>query len=179
MNKKWAFFVSSIIITLGLLVSLEKRADAFAPDKNQDLKKMIDALKKEKDVLVKQKQKQDERERRLVLFEKDLEKKNKDNQKGLKEIENREKALQKKIDDLSFDKQIIETYETVDAEQAARLILDLYKKDPVQVARLMRRLPGEKAGEVLNAMIVLEPDNAAILAKKVLDYYKVEKKQKQ
>lgn len=179
MKSKIALTAGVVLVTCMMFFSIEEKAEAASKDKKQDLGKLIEALRKERAAVEKRKQKQDERERQLRLFEKELEKINLKNKKSREEIEGREKALQKKIDDLTLDKQIVETYETVEAEQASVLILELYKKDPVQVARLMRRLPGEKAGEILNAMVVSEPDKAAILAKKVLDYYKVEKNKKQ
>lgn len=91
-------------------------------------------------------------------------------------IEEREKRLNQRIVDESVNKQTVESYESIDPEQAAPLLIALFKEDENLTALLFRKMAAKKAGKILEAMIPLDQDLSTRLSQKILTYFSDKKK---
>ena len=135
-------------------------------------RKMIQELQKEQQLLQQERERLRQYEQNLKNFEADLEKRYNDYIQKDKTLKEREEAFQKKLEDQTVDRQMIETYESIDPEQAAVLVKNLYVKDNQLATLLMRKIAGKKAGKILEAMIQIDREVSTQLAKQSLDYYK-------
>jgi hypothetical protein len=147
-------------------------AKAKAELKKESVQKMIKELERERKKIDQERLLLDQLKSSLKSYEIELSQKNQNYLADSKKLKGQKEEFQKKVDAKVIDKQIIETYENIDPAQSARLILNLYKKDANLTTLLLRRLSGRKAGKILEQMIVLNPETAALLAKKTLETYK-------
>jgi hypothetical protein len=94
-----------------------------------------------------------------------------------KDLDEREKLLTQRFENESVNKQVIESYENIDPEQAAPLLMALFKEDETLTALLLRRMAAKKAGKILEAMIPLDPELSTRLSQKILTFYSDRKNQ--
>ncbi len=83
-----------------------------------------------------------------------------------------ETELDGKLAAKAVDRKMIETFESIDPDQGAVLILNLMRKDAPLAQLLIRRMSGKKAGKLLESLIQLDAAAATDLAKGSLDLYK-------
>ncbi|NIM17719.1 MAG: hypothetical protein GTO45_37605 [Candidatus Aminicenantes bacterium] len=139
----------------------------------QDIsQKILTELRREQQLLEQEKKRLEEYELNLKKWEAELDRKYSDYLQRLKILEEREGAFNKRVEDRVVNRQVIETYENIDPEQAAVLIRNLYSKDRWLAALILRKISGRKAGKILEAMIPLDKETSTLLAKEALDYYK-------
>lgn len=139
----------------------------------QDIsQKMLTEFRREQQLLAQEKKRLEEYELNLKKWEAELDRKYSDYLQRLKTLEEREKAFNKRVEDRVVNRQVIETYENIDPEQAAVLIRNLYSKDKWLAALILRKISGRKAGKILEAMIPLDKETSTLLAKEALDYYR-------
>jgi flagellar motility protein MotE (MotC chaperone) len=94
-----------------------------------------------------------------------------------KDLDEREKLLTQRFENESVNKQVIESFENIDPEQAAPLLMALFKEDETLTALLLRRMAAKKAGKILEAMIPLDPELSTRLSQKILTFYSDRKNQ--
>ncbi len=107
----------------------------------------------------------------LKSFQLELEQRSVNLDKERKILDEREKLLNDRLETESVNKQTIESYQSIDPEQAAPLIISLFKEDDRLTALLMRKMDSKKAGKIMEAMIPMDPDISTRLAHKVLTFY--------
>jgi len=134
--------------------------------------KLFTEFRKEQELLEQEKQRLQQYEASLRQFEAELDQKTTDLLAREKDLIEKEEAFNKKMEGRIVDRQVIETYENIDPEQAAVLMQNLYKKDNKLAVLVIRKLAGKKSGKILEAMIPINPEIATALAKEALDYYK-------
>jgi flagellar motility protein MotE (MotC chaperone) len=166
-----AAVAASVIIYLFVLDSGNR---VEAQEEKNVSRDMMKELQKEQQVLVNERKRLEEYERNLKSFETELEQKYNDYLLKEKALTEREEAFNKKLEEKTVDRQVIETYENIDPEQAAILIKNLYSKDDQLAILVMRKIAGKKAGKILEAMIPLDKEISTQLAKATLNYYKPE-----
>jgi flagellar motility protein MotE (MotC chaperone) len=138
-------------------------------------RKLLTELQKEQKALDLEKKRLEEYEQNLKSFEAELEQRYDQYLKKIEELKKQQEEFQKKIEGKTVDRQVIETYENIDPEQAAILMSNLYKKDKKKATLVMRKIAGKKAGKILEAMIPLSAEISTQLAKEVLEFYKPKK----
>jgi flagellar motility protein MotE (MotC chaperone) len=139
----------------------------------QDIsQKMLTELRRERQLLEQEKKRLQEYELNLEKWEAELDRRYSDYLQRLKVLEEREGAFAKRVEDRVVNRQVIETYENIDPEQAAVLIRDLYSEDKWLAALILRKISGRRAGKILEAMIPLDRETSVQLAREALDYYK-------
>lgn len=154
-----------LAITLGLcLAALSAQTPGKKPAAAADSSKERAAIEAERADLQRQwadlKSFQLELEQRALSLEKDK-----------KNLEEREKGFKQRLEAESVNKSIIESYESIDPEQAAPLIISLFKEDETLTVLLMRKMTPKKAGKIMEAMILLDRDISTRLAQQVLSFY--------
>jgi flagellar motility protein MotE (MotC chaperone) len=164
-------FLVAIAAVFYMVFLNDKNVKAQADDKDTS-SKIITEITNEQQVLDQQKRQLEDYERNLKSFEAELDRKYTDYLIKEKELKDKEEVFDKKVEDKTVDRQLIETYENIDPEQAAILIKNLYGKDPRLATLIMRKIAGKKAGKILEAMIPLDKDASTALAKEVMDFYK-------
>jgi flagellar motility protein MotE (MotC chaperone) len=165
--------VVMVSIVLYLYV-LDSGARAEAQEEKNASRDMVNELRKEQQLLVNERERLEEYERNLNSFAGELEQKYNDYLLREKALKTKEEAFNKKLAQKTVDRQVIETYENIDPEQAAVLIKNLYSKDHQSAILIMRKISGKKAGRILEAMILIDKDVSTQLAQAALDYFKPE-----
>ena len=164
--------VAIFTVFVGLISYLTlSEAKAKAELKKESVQKMIQELERERTKIENERQQFDQLKSNLKSYEIELSQKNEKYLADLKELNEQKEEFKKKVDAKTIDKQIIETYENVDPAQSARLLLKLYQKDESLTTLLLRRLSGRKAGKILEQIIILDAEIAAVLAKKTLETF--------
>ncbi|MCP4147436.1 MAG: hypothetical protein GY757_06770 [bacterium] len=135
-------------------------------------KKLISELHKEQAQMRKEKERLEQMERNLKSFEIELDRKHDDYLQKEKLLADKEEEFKKKVEGKLVDRQIIETYESIDPEQAAILVKNLYLKDSSLATLVMRKIAGKKAGKILDAMIQLDKVTSTKIAEETLNYFK-------
>lgn len=148
------------IMLISLLSQTAEEKEKKAADSSQEQA----AMEKEKGELKRQWE-------NLRSFELELEQRAIVLENERKELDRREKAFAERLVSESVNKQTIESYENIDPEQAAPLIVALFKENEDITVLLMRKMTPKKAGKIMEAVIPLAPDIATDLAKKTLTYY--------
>lgn len=143
-------------------------------EKNASVKVMQE-LQREQQLLEQERRRLEQYERNLKTFEAELDQKYNDFLLKEKKLKEREESFTKKLEEKTVDRQVIETYENIDPEQAAILLKNLYSKDSQLAVLLMRKISGKKAGKILEAMIPVDREISTQLAKETLNYYKPDK----
>lgn len=135
-------------------------------------RKMLKELQREQRLLEQERRRLQQYERNLKNFEAEVERRYNEYLKQAKDLEDKEKDFQKRLEDQMVNRQTIETYESIRPNQAAILLKNLYQRDPALTALLMRKIAGKKAGKILEAMITIDKETATRLAKESLEYFK-------
>ncbi len=135
-------------------------------------KKMIDELQKEQRLIEAERTRLRQYEQNLRNFESELDKRFNEFVQKEKKLKEDQAEFDTKLAAATVDRQTIETYESIDPEQAAILMKNLYLRDNALATMIMRKIGGKKAGKILEAMIPLDKEVSTQLAKKTLDYYK-------
>jgi flagellar motility protein MotE (MotC chaperone) len=162
--------VTAVVLSVYWFMFSESSVNAQA---GQDIsQKVLTELRREQELLEQEKKRLQEYELNLKKWEAELDRKYSDYLQRLKVLEEREGAFAKRVEDRVVNRQVIETYENIDPEQAAVLIRNLYSKDKWSAVLILRKISGRKAGKILEAMIPLDKETSTLLAKEALDYYK-------
>ena len=161
----------SALIGFVLLNTDSAKAEVGDMD-NGTVDKLLKELKREQALLETEKAKLDQTRRNLENFKADLDKRYSEYLVKAKDLAEKEEAFQGKMEAKMVDRQIIETYQNIDSEQAAILIKNLYAKDHALATLVMRRIEGKKAGKILEALIPIAPETSTRLAEEALNYYK-------
>lgn len=162
--------VTAVVVSVYWFMFSESSVNAQA---GQDIsQKMLTEFRREQQLLAQEKKRLEEYELNLKKWEAELDRKYSDYLQRLKILEEREEAFAKRVEDRVVNRQVIETYENIDPEQAAVLIRNLYSKDKWLAALILRKISGRKAGKILEAMIPLDKETSTLLAKEALDYYR-------
>lgn len=152
-----------------------KNVKAQSEDKDSNSPKILAEFNSEQQLLEQEKRRLEDYERNLKSYEAELDRKLNDYLNKVKDQQTREDEFNKKVEALKADRQIIETYENIDPEQAAVLIKRLYEKDSTLATLIMRKITSKKAGKILEALIPMDKETSAQLAKDVMEYYKTKK----
>jgi len=171
MKKIIIFF---LIIALAILAGfiLSQLYPARAESDREIFQRLLTEIEAEKNMLNARREELDLLQRNLRAYERELDDKRGEFQVRENELVAREEALQKKIEDKVLDRQMIETFESIDAEQAAILMANLFQQDSHLAIMVMRRLAGKKSGKILEAMIEFDPEGSTALARETLDYFR-------
>jgi len=165
-----------LTITAFILIYLvgfgENNLGAQARSQQELSRKMMDELRKEQKLLTEERARLQQYEQNLKNFAAELDKRHNEFLLQEKNLKADEEAFNKKLESKTVDRQTIETYESIDPEQAAILMKNLYVKDRNLATLVMRKIAGKKAGKILEAMIPLDREVSTQLAKETLDFYK-------
>lgn len=179
MKKRIILIVPLVLIVsalIGFILFSTGSAKAEVGDMDKDtVDKLLKELKKEQALLEKEKEKLDQTRRNLENFKSELDKRYSEYLLKAKDLAEKEEAFRGKTEAKMVDRQIIETYQNIDPEQAAILIKNLYAKDQELATLVMRRIDGKKAGKILEALIPIDPETSTRLAEDALNYYRPKK----
>lgn len=134
---------------------------------------MLNELQVERALMEQEKQRLAEQQRNLKKFESELDKKYTEYLRKAQQLADKEEEFNNKVELRSVDRQTMETYESIDSEQAAVLLKNLYSKDPSLVILVMRKISGRRAGKILEAMILIDKELSVKIAQESLNYYRV------
>jgi len=134
---------------------------------------MLNELQEERALLEHEKQKLAEQQGKLKSFESELDKRYSEYLRREQQLAAKEVEFSSKVDMRIVDRQTIETYESIDSEQAAVLLKNLYEKDPGLATLIIKRIPGKKAGRILEAMIPIDREVSTKIAQDALNYYRI------
>lgn len=148
------------------------KAEAEKVDKNL-VDGMMNELQEERALLEHEKQKLLEQQRNLKNFESELDKRYSEYLQREQQLAAKEADFNNKVDMRTVDRQTIETYESIDSEQAAVLLKNLYERDPELATLIIKRIPGKKAGRILEAMIPIDREVSTKIAQDALNYYRI------
>jgi hypothetical protein len=162
----------SYVIYLSAFSNTNLSAQSQSRSDQQVSRKMLEELRREQRMIEAERNRLRQYEQNLKNFEAELEKRYNEFLKKEKDLKEKEEAFQKRLEARTVDRQMIETYEAIDPEQAAILVKNLYVKDNALATLLMRKIAGKKAGKILEAMIPLDREISTQLAKQTLDFYK-------
>lgn len=172
------FLVLSIVVMYVIYLSMLSDTNLSAQSQSQSRsdqqvsRKMLEELRKEQRLIEAERNRLRQYEQNLINFSSELDKKSNELLKKEKDLKEKEEAFNKKLEARTVDRQMIETYESIEPEQAAILIKNLYVRDKDLTALLMRKIAGKKAGKILEALIPLDKEVSTQLAKQTLDFYK-------
>lgn len=178
MNKKFLIAALSLLVVLALAAGYYFINDTIvkAQEENkptQDVREnMLGELQREREAVVQEKDRLEQLRRNLENFQAELNLKYDEYLQKTKELARLEEEFKKKVEGRLVDRQTLETYESIDPEQSAILMKNLYGKDPALATLLMRKITGKKAGKILEAMIPLDAEISTQLARDTLDFYK-------
>lgn len=164
------FLLASAIVIY--LLSTDNAKAEVGEMSTETVDKLLKELKKEQVLIEKEKQKLDQTRRNLESFKDDLDKRYSEYIQKTKDLAEKEEEFRSKIEGRMVDRQIIDTYQNIDPEQAAILIKNLYVEDHELATLVMRRIDGKKAGKILEALIPIDPDTSTKLAEEALNYFK-------
>ena len=176
MKKKMILIVPAVLIVsalIGFILLSTGSAKAEVGDMGKDtLDKLLKELKKEQALLEKEREKLAQTRRHLESFKAELDRRYNEYLSKAKELAEKEDEFRGKAEAKMVDRQIIETYQHIDPEQAAMLIKNLYAKDRELATLVIRRIDGRKAGKILEALIPIDPETSTKLAEDALNYYR-------
>ncbi|MDQ1351436.1 MAG: hypothetical protein QG657_1738 [Acidobacteriota bacterium] len=148
------------------------KAEAEKEDKTL-VDSMLNELQKEQALMEHERQKLLEQQRNLKNFESELDKRYSEYLQREQQLAAKEADFNNKVGMRMVDRQTIETYESIDPEQAAVLLKNMYEKDPELATLIMKRIPGKKAGRILEAMIPIDREVSTKIAQDALNYYRI------
>jgi flagellar motility protein MotE (MotC chaperone) len=148
------------------------KAEAEKIDKNL-IDSMLNELQEERALLEHEKQKLADRQDKLKAFESELDKRYSEYLRREQQLAAKEIDFNNKVDMRIVDRQTIETYESIDSEQAAVLLRNMYEKDPELATLIIKRISGKKAGRILEAMIPIDREVSTKIAQDALNYYRI------
>lgn len=134
---------------------------------------MLNELQKEQALMEHEKQKLAEQQRNLKNFESELDKRYSEYLQREQQLVAKEAEFNNKVDLRIVDRQTIETYESIDSEQAAVLLRNLYEKDPMLATLIIKRISGKRAGRILEAMVPIDREVSTKIAQDALNYYRL------
>ncbi len=173
--KKRGWLVLPIVAGLlgaGLIYLLGGRGLLRAESDPRAAARLLEEIEKERTALAARQASLDDREGQLRVYEAELERRNADLQQRLTAVQKQERDLTARIEARVVDRQMIETFESVDPDSAAVLMVKLYGRDAKTAALILRKLSGKKAGKILEAMVGLDPETATNLTRETIDAYK-------
>ncbi len=167
-------FMTIFILSYGILYQQNKKKNIY---KKQDKKnvqnlKFTEELKKEQKKWSDKFQELQNYEENLKNYEQSLKEKSLEIKKKIAFLKKEQKEFKELIEKKIFDRQTISTYEAMENEQAATIIMNMYKKDPDLACRLIRKMPGDKSGEILNSMTIMDKELSTEIATKALKFFK-------
>lgn len=148
------------------------KAEAEKVDKTL-VDSMLNELQKEQALMEHEKQRLVEQQRNLKNFESELDKRYSEYVQREQQLAAKEIEFNNKVDMRIVDRQTIETYESIDSEQAAVLLRNLYEKDPGLATLVIRKISGKRAGRILEAMIPIDREVSTKIAQDALNYYRI------
>ncbi len=148
------------------------KAEAEKVDKTL-VDSMLNELQKEQALMEHEKQKLAEQQRNLKNFESELDKRYSEYLRREQQLVAKEAEFNNKVDLRIVDRQTIETYESIDSEQAAVLLRNLYEKDPMLATLIIKRISGKRAGRILEAMVPIDREVSTKIAQDALNYYRL------
>jgi hypothetical protein len=146
---------------------------AEGDDPESQVKKLLQEINQEKTTMETRRTELDRLESSLRTFQSELDQRAQALTQQEAQLKKREEEFATRVDAKSLDRKMIETFEAIDPDQGAILILNLQRRDATQAAVLLRRMTGKKAGKLLESLIQLDPAAATELAKGSLDLYKL------
>lgn len=176
MKKRIILIVPLVLVVSAIIGFTFFGADSAKAEIGQADKETVDKLlvelKREQALLEREKEKLVQVRRNLESFKAELDKRYSEYLLKAKDLAEKEEEFRGKAEAKMVDRQIIETYQNIDPEQAAILIKNLYGKDRELATLVMRRIDGKKAGKILEALIPLDPETSTRLAEDALNYYR-------
>lgn len=148
------------------------KAEAEKVDKNL-VDSMLNELQEERALLENEKQKLADQQGKLKSFESELDTRYSEYLRREQQLAAKEAEFNNKVDMRIADRQTIETYESIDSEQAAVLLKNMYEKDPELATLIIKRISGKKAGRILEAMIPIDREVSTKIAQDALNYYRI------
>lgn len=170
--KKLMIFSLVLLAVTATAFYFARISPARAESDQQVFQRLLSEIEKEKAFLESRRNELDLREQNLQAYQRELEMKRNEHRSRETELADREAELQKRIEERVLDRQMIETFESIDSEQAAVLMASLFKQDSHLAILVMRRLAGKKSGKILEAMIAFDPEGSTALARETLDFYR-------
>lgn len=167
-------FVFLAVLIFGYMGLSQARAKAEL--KRESIQRMFSELERERNRIEEERRHMDQMKSNLKNFELALDKKYEEYRREVKVLEAQQQEFQELLNRKAIDRQVVETYESIDETEAAKLVLDLYEKDQELATLLLRSISGRKAGKIVEEMILLNRRTAAELAKKTLEVYKPEER---
>lgn len=160
--KKWiliVFFFLVLIARSGL--SQENQNSGQGAD---DLARDREAMEKEKAAIKRQ---WDD----LKSFQIELEQRAAELEKEKKLLDEKRELFRLQLENESVNKKVIESYESIDPEQAAPLLISLFKENEDLAVLLMRKMTPKKSGKIMEAMIPLDRELSTRLTQRTLTYH--------
>ena len=133
--------------------------------------KVGDDLMKERAAIEKEKAELKRQWDDLKSFQIELEQRATALEEEKKKLQEKQEQFKREMENESLSKKVIESYESVDPEQAAPLVISLFKENEDLAVLLMRKMTPKKAGKIMEAMIPLDRDLSTRLAENTLTYY--------
>lgn len=169
----------AVPVAVYLFSAVNEKAEVEVEVEKADKKKdkslvdnMLNELQIERALVEQEKQRLAEHQRGLKNFESELDKKYSEYLRKAQLLADKEIEFNSKVDLRSVDRQTVETYESIDSEQAAVLLRNLYKKDATLAILIIRKISGKRAGRILEAMILIDKDVSTQIAQDALNYYR-------
>lgn len=166
------FLVFTIALSAVVVYLFSENSNVKAEAEKSD--KLLKELQREQALVQQERQVLEQKERSLKAFQDELDKQHNQYLINKKKLEDLEKVFNEKVEAKMVDRQTIETYENIDAEQAAVLIKNLYLKDSSLATLIMRKIAGKKAGKILENMIPIDKAVATSIAEDTLTFYRPE-----
>jgi flagellar motility protein MotE (MotC chaperone) len=162
-------FVLTVVIAVALFFLILSSENVLAQPEGDNVRKVLEALRKEQRYLEKERQRLEQHERNLKILEAELERKYDEYLQREKVLREREIEFEERVERRIVNRQVIETYESMEAGRAAVLIKSLYDKDRPLALLIMRKISGKKAGRILEALVYLDRPTAESLAREILE----------
>jgi flagellar motility protein MotE (MotC chaperone) len=161
-----------LLLLLGAGLAYLSGGRVQAENDPQAVGRMLQEIGRERSALQARQAGLDEQAGQLRVYADELERRGNELQARVAALKKQEDEFVARVAAKALDRQMIETFESVDPDSAAVLMLKLFTRDPQTASQLMRRLTGKKAGKILEAMVGLDAEAATSLAKSTIDAYK-------
>jgi flagellar motility protein MotE (MotC chaperone) len=171
-RKLWLLLPAGLLLVAVGVVFLFNVGSLRAEDDRQAMGKLLEELGRERQALDARKAELDDQASQLRVFEVELERRNGEWKTRMDALKKQEDDFTARIEAKAIDRQMIETFESVDPDSAAVLMLKLYGRDAKTAALILRKLSGKKAGKILEAMVTLDAETATSLARETIDAYR-------
>ncbi|HNX98797.1 MAG TPA: hypothetical protein PKK12_14065 [Candidatus Aminicenantes bacterium] len=169
-----AVLFCALVLTGALLAYLVWAGgiQAEGDDEETRVQKLLAEIGRDRTAIEVRRAELDRLESSLRTFQSELDRR----AEGLTQQEARLKKMESDLNDKmlakAIDRKMIETFEAIDPDQGAVLLLNLMHKDAPMAQLLIRKMTGKKAGKILESLIQLDPAAATDLAKGSIDLFK-------